>query len=480
VITAAGDAGESAFLGYLGRLSYDYAQRYLLTTTVRRDGTSIFSPEGGRRWGTFPSVSAAWRVSEEPFFRVPGVSEFKLRGSWGELGNSETLAYPFLTRVGPDPDYGLGDGTVKAPAPINFVNPNLTWETVRTTDVGFEAGFFRNTLDLTATYYRKDTRNFLVTVPLPQITGFQNVPVNAGSVRNAGVELELGYTPQLRNGLRFNASANLTTVRNRLLALTPGVSEFRLSVTDTAYRTAVGQPIGSFYGFRTAGLYQTQADADAAPEDKTTGRKAAPGDVRFVDLNGDGQITADDRTYLGKTIPDFFYGFNLNGGWRRFDVSAFFQGVQGVEIYNQFRRDAEHLGGGASPGRNQLRTTAGRWTGPGTSASMPRAVATDPNNNQRISDRFVENGSYFRLKNLQLGYTLPPQLLRGRLNQARVYLSGTNLLTFTGYSGLDPEVQTWGADEFGVSLSANQLRAGTDFGNIPQPRIFQFGLTVGF
>jgi hypothetical protein len=169
--TVGGDARERAFFGYLGRLSYDYAQRYLLTATVRRDGTSTFSPEGNRRWGTFPSVSAAWRVSEEPFFRLPGVSEFKLRGSWGELGNSETALYPFITRVSPDVDYGLGGNTtVKAPTPVNFANPAVTWETVRTTDFGFEAGLFQGAVDLTATYYRRDTKNFLVSIPVSRVT----------------------------------------------------------------------------------------------------------------------------------------------------------------------------------------------------------------------------------------------------------------------------------------------------------------------
>jgi TonB-linked SusC/RagA family outer membrane protein len=489
--TVGGGAGESAFLGYLGRVSYDYAQKYLVTASVRRDGTSTFSPVGNRRWGTFPSVSAAWRLSEEPFFNLPMVDEFKLRGSWGELGNSQTAAYPYVTRVFVDPDYGLGGGTVKAPSPVNFVNEDLTWETQRITDFGIEAGLFNSAVTLSATYYKKDTRNFLVPIPLPAITGFGSVPVNAGSVRNTGLELEVGYTPQLGRDMRLSLSGNLTTVKNRLTAITPGIEEF---TSGEVYRTAVGYPIGYIWGFKTDGIYQTPADAAAALVDKTTGgKKGQPGDLRFVDTNGpaaagsprgqqfsgtpDGQITSDDRTYLGKTIPDYYYGFSANGGWKGIDVALFFQGVGGVQIYNQFRRGAEGMSGG---GRNQLASTQNRWTGPGTSNTMPRAVSNDPNANGRVSDRWVEDGSYLRLKNLQIGYTVPQRYVRNRVSTARVYVAGTNLLTFTNYTGLDPEVQTYGADAFGVSATTNQLGSGTDQGNIPQSRVFQLGLSLGF
>lgn len=486
-VALGGGASETAYLGYIGRLSYNFADRYLLTATVRRDGTSRFSPEDNRRWGTFPSVSAAWRISEEPFFSVPSISSLKLRGSWGQLGNAETAAYPHIFRVSTTPDYGLGGSTsVQAPAPINFVNPDIKWETVETADFGVDVSLFNNAVDFLATYYRRTTRDFLVFIPIPQITGFGSAPINAGSVLNKGLEFELGYRTRFMDALDFNVSANLTTIKNELTALTPGIEQF---VQNGGYRTAVGFPIGYFYGYRTNGIYQTPEEAAQATKDNTIGsRKPQPGDIRFMDVNGpagkdapkgqmfsgepDGVITPHDRAYLGKTIPDFFYGFNFDATFRRFDASVLFQGVQGVEIYNEFRAQAESLQGG---GRNQLVATQNRWTGPGTSNTIPRAVQNDPNQNARFSDRWIEDGSFLRLRNVQLGYQLPERLLGGIATDARVYVSASNLLTFTRYSGLDPEVFTWSQQGSGT-----QIGAGTDQGNIPQPRVFQIGLTAGF
>ncbi len=479
-------AGQSAFVGYLGRLSYDFNQKYLFTATVRRDGTSNFSPVDNRRWGTFPSFSAAWRISEEDFFNKGGlISDIKLRGSWGQLGNSNiATSFPHIFRVSTNPDYALGGNTIQAPVPINFVNENLVWETVETVDVGFDISLFNSRIDLLATYYDRTTKDFLYSLPIPRHTGFGSTPVNLGKVGNRGVELELGYSNTFSNGLNLQLSANITTVRNRLIELAPGIEEF---ASDGTYRTAVGKPIGYFFGYKTDGIWQTQDEIDAVFvdgfEDANSPQGPVPGDVRFLDVDGpdeegnlsgqpDGTIDFNDRTYLGKTIPSYYYGFSANLMFKNFDVNLLFQGVGDVQIYNEVRRDGLNLQGG---GRNMLVETQERWTGPGTSNSVPRAAADDLNSNNRFSDRFVEDAGFLRLRNFQFGYSLP-ESLRSRLGgfqSVRVYLAGTNLLTFTNYSGMDPEVMTYREND-------NQIGSGTDRGNMPQPRIYQIGVQLSF
>jgi hypothetical protein len=297
--------------------------------------------------------------------------------------------------------------------------------------------------------------------------------------------LELNYQTNITQDLSVNFSGNLTTVKNRLAELYPNIQEY----SSGDYRTAVGYPIGYFYGFKMQGIYQTDDEAAAALPDNQASNRPRAGDIIFEDNNSlasadqirlgqqfsgvpEGRITAADRTYLGKTIPDFYYGITLGSDFKGFDLSALFTGVSGVQLFNQFRSGNEGLGGG---GRNNLATTQNRWTGPGTSNTMPRAIAGDPYNNNRFSSRWVENAGFFRLRNIQLGYTVPATLLEKTkvFAGARVYVSGSNLFIVTDYTGLDPEVQTYGSDE-------SQLRSGTDQGNIPQPRTVQAGIQIQF
>jgi TonB-dependent starch-binding outer membrane protein SusC len=480
-------AGENAFLGYLGRLSYNYDDRYLLTASVRRDGASEFAPD--YRWGTFPSVSAAWRISQEDFFNVPWINELKLRGSWGRLGNSSIQggAYPHLLPVAPQSTYVLG-GTrspqeasdVPIPLP-RFPNPALTWEETTTSDFGIEAGFLNDRVDLAATYYRKNTGGFLLNVDLPPSSGFLRSPFNSGLVTNRGVELEVGYSPpQFVSGLDLRVSGNLTTVRNRLESLAPEIEEFTppgdggVQTWAQHYRTAPGFPVGYFYGYQTCGIFRTDEAAAQAAMDRTIdGRRPQAGDMCFVDVTGDGEITTADRTFLGSSIPDAYYGLNLSANYRRFDLTAFFNGVQGVTLYNQLRRNLEHMGGGNS---NQMRTTQDRWTPQNPNASMPRAISGDPAGNNRFSDRWLEDGSYFRLRTLQLGFTLPDRFMG--TNNTRIYVNAQNLFTITGYSGFDPEFTT--TIDHWRSRNDLALFQGTDRGDIPQPRMFQIGLSTSF
>ncbi len=482
-----GGAGNNSFVGYIGRVSYNYADKYLFTGTVRRDGTSAFSPEDNRRWGTFPSFSAAWRISEEAFFPEGDfISDLKIRGSWGQLGNSNTTSYPHIFRVSTTPDYGSGNTTIQAPAPINFVNEDVIWETVETTDFGFDVAMFDNKFDLLFTYYNRTTKDFLYNLPIPAISGFGSTPVNLGEVSNKGVEIELGYNHSFSNGLQLSLSGNFSTVKNRLESLAPGIEEF---VQNGVYRTAVGEPIGYFYGYRTDGLWQSQGDIDAVFTggfvDASSPQGPRPGDVRFLDINGqgtdgqqfsgepDGRIDFYDRTNLGKTIPTYFYGFNIGMNFKNFDLSIFFQGVGDVQVYNAVRASDLNLQGG---GRNMLVESQGRWTGPGTSNSVPRAISGDPNDNDRFSDRFVEDAGFLRLRNIQLGYNLPTSLLSSvpGFRSARVYVAASNLFVITDYSGMDPEVLTYRS---GVS---SQIGAGTDGGNMPQPRTVQLGVQLQF
>jgi TonB-dependent starch-binding outer membrane protein SusC len=484
---AGAGAYNEAYASYFGRLSYNFKEKYLLTATVRRDGTSRFSPQN--RWGTFPAVSAAWRISEEPFLQnIPVISDLKLRGSWGELGNANTSSFAYLSRVGFTPQYPLnGVPTPAAAVPYgSFPNPNIGWETVESSDFGIDATLFNNRVNFLATYYIRNTKDFLYGLPVASVSGYLGSDVNIGNVKNTGFEFELGYNTSIGKDFNVSVSGNLTTIKNRLVSLAAGVEQF----SETGgYRTAVGFPIGYFYGYKMLGIYQNAATAAGAlPDDMATGNnKPRAGDVIFEDNNSpllgdpdgkmfsgvpDGKITSADRTYLGKTIPDFFYGLTINSDYRNFDLSVLFQGVAGIQAYNVLRQDREGLGG---VGRNQLASTQNRWKGEGTSNTMPRAIEGDPARNNRFSSRWIEDAGFFRLRNVQLGYSLPQDLLSKTkvFRSARFYIAASNLFVITDYTGLDPEVMSFGQAAF-------QTGAGTDRGSTPQPRTFQAGLQFNF
>lgn len=485
-----GSVGNDAYAGIIGRLSYDYQGKYLLTASVRRDGTAHFAE--ANRYGTFPSVSAAWRISDEAFFEnITGINDLKLRASWGQLGNSQTTPYPHLRRYSVTPDYGVGNTASQGPVQTTYVNPNIKWETVETLDFGFDVSLFQNKVNLLATYYSRKTKDFLFTLPVPIMSGFPDMPVNAGEVSNKGIELELGYNGTISEDFIFTIAGNFSTVKNRLESLAPGIEEFNTSSDDGSsgsYRTAVGYPIGYFYGYRATGVYQNAGEAADALPDAVAGTYPEAGDVIFQDNNGpagndapqgqqfsgqpDGKIDTQDRTYLGKTIPGYFYGLSINASYKNFDLAILFQGQGDFQIYNQFRRNNEDLNG---MGRNEFTTTQGRWTGEGTSNDMPRAISGDPYSNNRFSSRWIEDGDFLRLRNVQIGYTIPSAILgkTNSISRARIYIAVSNLAVFTNYSGIDPEVVTYGN-------SSSQREAGTDEAGIPQPRTIQAGLQLEF
>jgi TonB-dependent starch-binding outer membrane protein SusC len=476
-IAASNEADHWALRGFLGRINYAFADKYLLTFNVRNDNTSRFKE--GNRSQTFPSVSGGWRISEEKFFpKGPVFDDFKIRASWGRSGNQFTgVNFAYLSTLPTTIFYPIGTGQTirRAAAPVVMANPNLKWETSTQVDIGADITLFKGTVDVTFDYYRKISEGVLVPLPLPMSSGFfLAVDANGGKILNRGIELALNYHGTLGQ-VTYTVGGNITTVHNEVLELN-GVTDIVTGVQGAqTHRTAVGEPLGFFYGYKTDGIFQTQEEIDAAVPDNISGGRE-PGDIRFKDVNGDHVIDDGDRTNIGSSIPKYFYGINLSVNYKNFDLSLLFQGVGGVQVYNASRSILENL----AFNNNFSRSTLSHWHGAGTSNSMPRLVADDPNGNNRYSDRWIEDADFLRFKNLQLGYNLPGDKVkgwsRGFIERFRVYVAAQNLYTFTNYKGYDPEVTRGFSFQKGDLSLAN----GQDSGNSPQPRFIQFGWQLTF
>lgn len=475
--TIAGSRNEYALISYLGRVNYDFAGKYLLGASIRRDGGSRFGTE---KWGTFPSVSAGWRISEEEFLRnVGAVSELKLRGSWGQVGNDRIGDYGYELTLAGQQFYVVQGNLVPGVTARAMTNPNIRWETTTMANIGLDMGFLNNRITASLEYFNNETSDMLLPVPIPPSKGFDIPPTaNVGTVVNKGFELTANYN-QSAGAFRWSLGGNISWIRNELTSLgignsVPGAG-FIFTGNPVTW-TEEGQPIAFFYGWKTDGIFQTQAEVDAHAFQT---EQTAPGDIRFVDVNGDGEITAADRVNIGHFLPDFSYGLNATANYSNFDLSLFFQGVQGNEILNTNRYHLE----GMTRLFNAGTAVLDRWTGPGTSNTVPRAVEGDPNFNSRISDRFVEDGSYLRLKNLTIGYTLPEAVLgnlgNGFIRKVRLYATSQNLLTFTNYTGYDPEIGVR-PDLANQGGQVQTLNSGVDFGQYPQPRTFIGGIQIGF
>ncbi|MEP6682783.1 MAG: TonB-dependent receptor [Parafilimonas sp.] len=455
---------EDDLIGYVARLSYNYAEKYYLDVTNRYDGSSRLAP--GNKWADFPSFAAAWRISSEKFFpKTNFINDLKLRGGWGKLGNFQSAGYyEFLSGVSLTSDYSTGSGNgnpfgtqYQGAALPSFANTNLTWEKVKTTSLGFDAILFNNAVNLTVDYYNKITYGIIQSVALPPNTGIQNpADLNIGEVRNRGLEFDAGYNTHI-GSVNINLSGNLTTVNNKVLKLYGGTP-----LGDEYGRIEEGYSMYYLWGYKVGGVFQSQDEIDnwrkthadvnigQSLTDPTAGYQYKPGDMYFQDVHGnptdpkaqydptpDSLVNSADRTYLGKTIPGYYYGFNLGANWKGIDISIFFQGVGDVQKYNTVRASLEGMSGLA----NADSKTLDRWTESNPSTTMPRAVYGDPAQTLRVSDRFVENAGYLRLKNVQLGYTLPKQLITrlGFIQNFRIYVSAVNLFTVTPYTGYDPE-----------------------------------------
>jgi len=451
--TAGGSRNDWALLSFFGRLNYTYDNKYLATVTVRHDGSSRFSKKN--RWGTFPSFALAWRLSEESFFNKSSIlSDVKLRAGFGITGNQndiDSYAYANILTFG---QYVINGKPVTTLYPYAMPNPDVKWESVKQSNIGVDLTFLNQRIILSADAYYKKTTDMLMQMSVPVMTGYLGSPsINAGEVENKGIELTLS-THNLKGLIEWNTNLNVSFNKNKILKLHDGVPIY---LGERIH--AEGQPIGSFYGYLTNGIFQTQEEVDnyavqvagADPNNRTS-----PGDIRFFDLDNSGAIKDNDRTFIGNPTPEWSFGITNSLAYGNFDFEVFLQGVAGNDIYNATRVSLE----GMSSAQNQTTRVLDRWTGPGTSNSIPRAVYGDPNNNTRTSDRFVEDGSYLRIKNITLGYTLPKNISqKAYMSSARIYVSCQNLYTFTKYSGMDPEV---GAVDNGTYPVTRTISAGVN------------------
>lgn len=455
---------------YFFRASYNYDERYMAQFTVRRDGSSRFG--ANNRYATFPSFSLGWNLINEPYFKAPSwLSNFKIRGSWGKNGNDNIgdFTYAAWTASPYNSVFGRGETVVNGVQAGSLANPNLKWEESEQTDIGIDLGFFHSALTFSADWYIKKTNGMIISMPIPNYVGAAAPLGNVGDMKNTGLELEASYKWHVGKA-NFQAKANASYLKNTLKNLGNSSGFLELSSmqnTGTITRGSNNEPFPYFFGYKTAGIFQTMDEVKAYinKDGEMIQPKAVPGDVRFVDVNGDGEITAADRTKIGKGMPDWTFGFTFNAEYKGFDFMFMLQGTAGNDIFDATRRtDVQPA--------NLPSYMLNRWTGPGTSNKYPRYVVGDGTNWQS-SDLYITDGSYVRLKNIQLGYTLPQYITRKFfVNKLRLFVSAENLLTFTKYAGYDPEISS-GSDTGATSL-------GVDYGVYPQSRTITVGFNLGF
>lgn len=457
--TVGGSKNEWALLSFFGRVNYSFNDKYLLTATVRRDGTSRITK--ANRWGTFPSFSGAWRLSEESFYKRNNIlSDIKIRMGYGVTGNQGVLDnYAAVTRLKTS-QYVFNGTSVSTLYPLVMPNPDIKWETVKQGNIGFDASLFKQRINVTFDAYVKNTTDMLVSMVVPITTGYSDIytpMINAGKVRNTGWELTVA-SQNIKGDFEWNTDFNISYNKNKIIKLNNNVS-----IYSGYQQHTVGLPVGSFYGWITNGIFQNWNEVNSYAyqyQGTDAANGTAPGDIKFLDINNDGVVNDYDRTYIGNPTPAWNFSMTNSFSYRNFDMQVFLQGVAGNDIYNANRVTLE----GMYTVRNQTKKVLNRWTGEGTSNSMPRAIYSDPNKNTRTSTRFIEDGSYLRLKNLTLGYTLPESLIKkASINSLRFYMSAQNLLTLTKYSGFDPEIQ-----------------GGVDNSNYPLTRTISFGVDLKF
>ena len=468
-----GYATENKLISYLGRAIYSYDNKYILTATFRRDGSSRFSPEN--KWGNFPSISAAWGIGKEQFFKnldLP-VSEFKLRTSYGVLGNQEIGDYQYLGSITSGISYGTGEPNTLWIGNIQTDYPaiGLKWESTTTANVGFDLGLWNGKLDYTFDYFQKNTSDLLLRVPIPLSVGSANDPyTNAGKVSNKGFEMGLTYNQKVGE-VNFSITSNISSIKNRVEELSTG-SQILAGSSGSFHGSAVtyskvGYPIYSFFLVKTDGLFRSQEELDAHNlNGNPIQPRAAIGDIRYVDFNGDGKIDAGDRQFRGSAFPDFEYGFRLQADWKGIDFTVAAQGVQGNEIYNGNNTDLATV----KANTNYASSTLDSFTF-NPNSNFPRLNIDDPNDNGAdYSDRFLENGSYLRIKTIQLGYTIPNDLSKKvSIERCRFYVAGDNLFTSTKYTGYNPDVS---ADGLGGR--------GIDYKSYPLSKTIIFGMQLNF
>lgn len=473
---------EGALASFFGRANYNYKETYMLSFTVRADGSSNFAR--GNRWGVFPSVSAGWVITNESWMEKTQswLDFFKIRGSWGQNGNCNIANFQYYTTYGFDVLNGYYFGNDKMTQTIGgyakiLANPDVTWETSEQLDFGFDSRFLNSRLSFTFDWYHKKTKDWLVQAPILSTYGLQAPYINGGDVVNKGFEIALGWNDQIGNDFHYGANFNLAYNKNEVTRIANSEGIIHGSIGSTGalghgayeiYRAEVGQPIGYFYGYETAGIFQNQADIEAwkaAGNGILQGSNVTPGDVKFVDKNMDGIIDDNDKTNLGNPTPDFTMGLSLNAEYKGFDVSVTANGAFGHQIAKSYR----NVGG--EPYQNFTTEVFDYWHGEGTSNKYPRLTSGGHVNLVSFSSLYIEDADYVRLQNLTVGYDFKKLFPKMPLQQARVYFAAQNLFTITGYSGMDPEVGYGFFDSWA---------SGIDIGSYPNPRTYMVGVNLKF
>jgi TonB-linked SusC/RagA family outer membrane protein len=469
---------DGSLSSYFGRANYNFRDKYLITGTLRFDQTSKFL--GPVRTGTFPSVGAAWNISNEDFLKdVSYLSVLKLRASYGQVGNQNAAPnYGYASVANNNQIYVFNGAPAPGLAITQINNPDLKWETAITTDVGVDAELFNSQLTFTADYFERRTRDMIALLPVPDYVGQAPASANVGALRNRGLELALNYRNAIGK-LQYNVGVNFTKINNVVTSLGGGnaiASGNVLPQIGSTTLTDVGREIAFYYGLQAQGVFHSQGEIDGYRNASggLVQPGAKPGDVRYQDTNGDGQITASDNTYLGSGTPNFSYGASLNLNYSGFDFKVLLYGVQGAEAINggafNLSKSADFVGVWSNFYANRM----DRWTPSNPNSNQPRVTSDDTNGNDRFSSRYVEDASYLRARNMELGYTLPQTLLSNvQVKGARVFASVDNVFTITKYTGYDPEIST-------VANYNNPLSYGVDYGNYPQARTYRLGFNVQF
>ena len=477
---------DSRGMSYFGRLNYDFAEKYMFSAIIRADGSSMFAP--GKRWGYFPSFSAGWVISNEKFMEsLAGTLDFlKLRAGWGQNGNKNISAFQYEAAFAYDAysNYSFGntkDTPVRGASLSRLANADLTWETSEQLNIGLDARFFGGKLSLNADWYKKKTKDLLVAVPVSPTTGFSSQLKNAGTVENTGVEVALNWQDQIGKDFKYNIGYNIAYNKNEVTDVNSpqkynnGGSDLLAQGTGYMARFEEGHPIGYFWGYKTAGVIQNEADLaaytatlkDGDPANSHQGSSLKVGDLKFVDVNGDGVVNDDDKTDLGNPTPDVTMGITLGASYKGFDINVTGYAALGQQVARSYRKftDGEY--------ENFTSEVYSYWNGEGTSNRYPQLAKMNSGVNwQSISDIYIENADYFRLQNLTLGYDFKTIWKNCPFQQLRLYVAAQNLFTITGYKGMDPEN--------GKSIASESWVTGVDVGNYPQPRTYMVGVNVKF
>ena len=477
---------DSRGMSYFGRLNYDFAEKYMFSAIIRADGSSMFAP--GKRWGYFPSFSAGWVISNEKFMEsLAGTLDFlKLRAGWGQNGNKNISAFQYEAAFAYDAhsNYSFGntkDTPVRGASLSRLANADLTWETSEQLNIGLDARFFGGKLSLNADWYKKKTKDLLVAVPVSPTTGFSSQLKNAGTVENTGVEVALNWQDQIGKDFKYNIGYNIAYNKNEVTEVNSpqkynnGGSDLLAQGTGYMARFEEGHPIGYFWGYKTDGVIQNAEDLaaytatlkDGDPANSHQGSSLKVGDLKFVDVNGDGIVNDDDKTDLGNPTPDVTMGITLGASYKGFDINVTGYAALGQQVARSYRKftDGEY--------ENFTSEVYSYWNGEGTSDKYPMFAKMNSGVNwQSISDIYIENADYFRLQNLTLGYDFKTIWKNCPFQQLRLYVAAQNLFTITGYKGMDPEN--------GKSIASESWVTGVDVGNYPQPRTYMVGVNVKF